>query len=182
MEAVTRMADRKRDDLLAAAAAGDEYAFRRVIAQHQKDMYRVCMSIAGDRTVAEDATQAAWLIAWKKLGSVREPDHLRPWLVTVAANEARQILRKGRKRATIESAADAAGQPGGIDPATGAAALDVSAAISRLDVDERTLLAMRFVAGFDATEIANATGSSPSAIRQRLKRLLDRLREELTDG
>ena len=182
MEAVTRMADGKRDALFAAAAAGDEYAFRQIIAQHQKDMYRVCMSIAGDRAVAEDATQAAWLIAWKKIGNVREPDHLRPWLVTVAANEARQILRKRRRRATIETDADAARQPGGIDPATGAAALDVSAAISRLDMDDRTLLAMRYVAGFDATEIADALGSSPAAVRQRLKRLLDRLREELTDG
>jgi len=86
------------------------------------------------------------------------------------------------RQATLETDADAATQPGGIDPAAGAAALDVSAAISRFDVDERTLLAMRYVAGFDATEIANATGSSPAAIRQRLKRLLDRLREELTDG
>jgi DNA-directed RNA polymerase specialized sigma24 family protein len=49
-------------------------------------------------------------------------------------------------------------------------------------VEERTLLAMRYVAGFDANQIANALGSSPAAIRQRLKRLLDRLREELTDG
>lgn len=182
MEAVTRMADRKRGDLLTAATAGDEFAFRRLIAQHQKDMFRVCMSIAGDKAVAEDATQAAWLIAWKKLGNVREPDHLRPWLVTVAANEARQLLRKNRRRAVIEADADAASQPGGIDPATGAAGLDMTAAIARLDVDDRTLLAMRYVAGFDATEIANALGSSPAAIRQRLKRLLDRLREDLTDG
>jgi RNA polymerase sigma-70 factor (ECF subfamily) len=182
MEAVTRMADRKPGDLLAAAAAGEEFAFRRLIALHQRDMFRVCMSISGDKAVAEDATQAAWLIAWKKLGNVREPDHLRPWLVTVAANEARQILRKHRRRVGIEAGADAATQPGGVDPASGAAALDVSAAISQLDVEERTLLALRYVAGFDATEIANATGSSPAAVRQRLKRLLDRLREDLTDG
>lgn len=76
--------------------------------------------------------------------------------MTVAANEARQILRKRRRQATIETDADAARQPGGIDPATGAAALDVSAAVSKLDVDDRTLLAMRYVASFDATEIANA--------------------------
>ena len=64
MEAVTRMADRQRADLLAAAAAGDEIAFRRIIAAHHDDMRRVALSIARDRTVAEEATQAAWLIAW----------------------------------------------------------------------------------------------------------------------
>jgi DNA-directed RNA polymerase specialized sigma24 family protein len=40
---------------------------------------------------------------------------------------------------------------------------------------------MRYVAGFDSTELGVATGKSPAAIRQRLKRLLDRLHEELGD-
>ena len=41
---------------------------------------------------------------------------------------------------------------------------------------------MRYLAGFDSNELALATGTSPEAVRQRLKRLLDRLREDLTDG
>jgi DNA-directed RNA polymerase specialized sigma24 family protein len=40
---------------------------------------------------------------------------------------------------------------------------------------------MRYVAGFDSTELGIATGKSPAAIRQHLKRLLDRLHEELGD-
>jgi RNA polymerase sigma-70 factor (ECF subfamily) len=182
MEAVTRMADSKRDNVLAAAAAGDEFAFRQIISEHHKDMYRVCMAISGDRAVTDEATQAAWVIAWKRIGDVREPSHLRPWLVTVAANEARQLLRRRRRQAAIASVSDAAGEPGGIAPATGAAALDLGAAVARLDPDDRALLAVRYVAGFDATEIGTAMGKSPAAIRQRLKRLLDRLREDLDDG
>lgn len=176
------MADRARSDVLTAAAAGDEFAFRRIISEHHKDMYRVCMAVSGDRAIAEDATQAAWLIAWKKIDNVRDDAHLRPWLITVAANEARQLMRRRRRRAEIESLADTSHGPGGIDPATGAAALDLSAAVARLDPDDRALLAVRYVAGFDATEIGTAMGKSPASVRQRLKRLLDRLREELTDG
>ena len=41
---------------------------------------------------------------------------------------------------------------------------------------------MRYVAGFDSNELGLATGKSPAATRQRLKRLLDRLRKDLSDG
>ena len=182
MEVVTRMADRRGSDVLASAAAGDEIAFRRIIAAHHEDMRRVCAYIAGDLTMAEDATQAAWVIAWKRLRDVREPSHLRPWLMKVAANEAKQILRKRRTRARFEVTTVASQEPGGRDPATGASGMDLRQAISRLDPDDRALIAMRYVAGFDSNELAAATGKRPAAIRQRLKRLLDRLREDLTDG
>ena len=50
----------------------------------------------------------------------------------------------------------------------------------RLDPDDRALLVMRYGAGFDSTELAAATGRKPAAIRQRLKRLVDRLRRTST--
>ena len=78
------------------------------------------------------------------------------------------------------STADATSQPGGIDPATGIAAMDLRAALGRLDPDDRALLAMRYVAGFDSNELALALGISPSGTRNRLERLRKRLREELS--
>ena len=182
MGAMTQTAGRQDAGVLAAAAAGDEIAFRRIIAAHHEDIRRVCAYIAGDLNVAEDATQAAWAIAWKRLRDVREPSHLRPWLMTVAANEAKQLLRKRRTRARFEVTTDASQEPGGRDPATGVTGLDLREAISRLQPDDRALLALRYVAGFDSNDLAIATGKKPAAIRQRLKRLLDRLREDLTDG
>ena len=180
MEVVTRMTDRGQPDLLAAAAAGDELAFRRIIAEHHDDMRRVALSIARDRAVAEEATQAAWLIAWKKIGDVRDEANLRPWLVSVAANEVKRVLRKRRRRAAVEVATDPSGEPGGSDPATGIDAMDLRSALRRLDPDDRALLAMRYVAGFDSNEIAVALGISPSGTRNRLERLRKRLREELS--
>ena len=149
---------------------------------HHDDMRRVCAYVSGDLGLADEATQAAWVIAWKRLRDVREPSHLRPWLITVAANETKKLLRKERTRARFEVATEASLEPGGRDPATGVSGLDLRAAISRLDADDRALLALRYVAGFDSTELASATGKKPPAIRQRLKRLLDRLREDLRDG
>ena len=173
------MAQSDRSDVIASAAAGDEVAFQRIIAEHHDDMRRVCTYVTRDAVLAEEAVHAAWAIAWKKIGSVREPSSLRPWLMTVAVNELKRLLRKNKRRAQIEVKADATGVPGGIDPATGVDSLDLRTAVDRLDPDDRALLGMRYVAGFNANELAAVTGKSPAATRQRLKRLLDRLREDL---
>jgi len=179
MEALTRMAQLDRSDVLAAAAAGDEVAFQRIIAEHHDDMRRVCSYVTRDDAVAEEATVAAWGIAWKKIGSVREPASLRPWLVSVAVNEAKRMIRKSKRRAEVELQTDMAPESGSIDPASGIDVIDLRDAMHRLDPDDRALLAMRYGAGFNANELAAATRKSPAATRQRLKRLLDRLREDL---
>lgn len=182
METMTATMERIGEGELAAAAAGDEVAFRRIIARHHEDMRRVCFAIARDHGLAEDATQAAWLIAWRKLGNVRDAAKLRPWLVSVAANEAKRLLKKQRRRSEVEIQRDAAGHTGSLDPAMGVGSVDLRAAMLRLDPDDRALIAMRYGAGFDSTELAAATGKSPAAVRQRLKRALDRLRKDLADG
>jgi RNA polymerase sigma factor (sigma-70 family) len=165
--------------VLAAAAAGDEAAFRSLVAAYQEDLYSICVLICRDRPMAEEAVQSAWSIAWRKLGTVRDPARLRPWLVSVAVNEAKQLLRKDRRRSAVEIVADTSDRPGGIDPATGVPGMDLRAAVERLDPDDRALLAMRYVAGFNSTELATALGITPSGTRNRLERLLDRLRQEL---
>ena len=179
---MTQTAGRQQASLLASAAAGDEIAFRRIIAAHHEDMRRVAAYVAGDHAIAEEATQAAWVIAWKKLGNVRDEAHLRPWLVSVAANEAKRLLRKQRRRTELEVSVDPSSTPGGIDPATGIAEIDLDRAMAKLGPDDRELLAMRYVAGFDSSELAASTGISPSGTRSRLERLLRRLREDLSDG
>ena len=167
---------------VAPAAAGDETAFRQIVAAHHDDMRRVCVVICGDEALAEDAVQAAWSIAWQKLGSLRQPDRLRAWLVAVAANQARDLVRSQHRRLHLEVLSDAPDVPGGIDPATGIDSMDMLAAIRRLDPDDRALLALRYVAGFNATELSAATGLTPSGTRNRLERLLTSLRQELTHG
>ena len=149
---------------------------------YHDDMRRVCAFITRDGGLAEDAVQTAWSIAWRKLGSVREPARLRSWLMRVAANEAKKSLRNRSRRIVVESLSVNLGVPAGVDPETGIDAVDLRKALARLDADDRALLAMRYVAGFNATELAEAIGISPSGVRNRLERLTARLREDLTDG
>ena len=176
---MTRAVDADLGVAVKAAAAGDDTAFARIVSAHHEDMRRVCVVMTGDEQLAEDAVQAAWSIAWQKLGTLRQPDRLRPWLVSVAVNQARDMLRSRRR--TPEAGLDiaAARVSGGMDPATGIESLDLLAALERLEPEDRALIAMRYVIGFDATELASAIGLSPSGTRTRLERVLVRLRQEI---
>jgi RNA polymerase sigma-70 factor (ECF subfamily) len=143
MGAMTQTAGRQDVAVLASAVAGDEIAFRRIIATYHDDMRRICLAISSDEAIADEAVEAAWVIAWKKLSKVHSPEKLRPWLVSVAVKEVRQLLRKRQRHARMEIASDPADAPGGGDPATGIAGVDLRAALLRLDPDDRALLVMR---------------------------------------
>lgn len=182
MEAMTEAVQGEAHGAIASAAAGDEVAFGRIVAGNHDHMRRVCRFITRDDGLAEDAVQAAWAIAWRKLGTLRDPTRLRPWLISVAANEAKRLAKRRRRRLEVEVAVDADERPGGTDPASGIARVDLRRAMAKLDPDDRALLAMRYVAGFSSVELAEATGRSPGGTRARLARLLTRLREELDHG
>ncbi len=89
--------------LVDQAALGDEAAFARIVAACHDDMARVCFVVCRDTDLAQEATQAAWPIAWRKLDSIRDPERLRPWLIAIAANEARQLMRRRRRQALRET-------------------------------------------------------------------------------
>ena len=133
--------------------------------------------------MAEDAVAAAWPLAWRKLRSLRDHDRLRPWLCSIAANEARQLLRRRRRQTVVEIPVSDTVGGSTSDPATRAAAdIDLANALARLPPDDRALLALRYVAGLNSTELGAALGMSASGTRARLGRLLGRLRTELDDG
>jgi RNA polymerase sigma-70 factor (ECF subfamily) len=163
------------------AASGDLDALEAIVAAHHDDMARIAYVITRDVDLAQDAVQAAWPVAWGKLGNLRQSDRLRPWLMAIAANEARQIVRRQRRQAITEIPVADAGSDRN-DPGTSAASIDLRRALARLSPDERALLALRYVAGLDAGAIGPSLGLSASGVRSRLSRLLARLRMELRDA
>jgi len=169
------------------AVAGDAIAFARIVAAYHEDMIRVAYVVSGgSQDIADDAVQSAWAAAWRKLGSLRDPDRLKPWLVTVAANEARQLCRRRRTRSVVEidvgRTALGMADPAEPDPADRAVALDLERALRHLSADERTLLALRYEAGLDSSEIGALLGRPSATVRWRLSRLMTRLRMELSDA
>jgi RNA polymerase sigma-70 factor (ECF subfamily) len=165
---------------VALAGAGDEAAFARLVATYHADMARVAFVACGDRELADDAVQSAWLIAWKKLRSLRDPERVRPWLLSVTANEARQLLRR-RHGPVVEIHVDVAADRRA-DPATGIERLDLRRALAHLSPDDCAILAMHYLLDLGSDELGAAVGTSPSAARTRLSRVVDRLRKDLRDG
>ena len=169
---------------VARATNGDEAAFARIVAAHHDDMARVAFVVCGDVELAQEAVQAAWQKAWAKLGTIRATDRLRPWLVSIAANEARQLARSRHRRWMRETAidgdepSDARTAP---DPAGRAGELDLANALASLGPDDRTIIALRYAAGLTSDEIGRAIGMTGGGVRARIARLLNRLREELHD-
>ena len=176
--------------MVASATTGDEVAFARIVAAHHDDMARVAYVVCGDVEIAQDAVQAAWPKIWAKLSTVRDPSRLRPWLVSVAANEAKQLARSRSRRrvreipmddaATRERGANHA-HPSSRDPGERAGELDLANAISTLSESDRTLVALRYAAGLTSDEIGRVMGMTGGGVRARLAKLLDRLRKELRD-
>jgi RNA polymerase sigma-70 factor, ECF subfamily len=166
------------EEIIERAIAGDEVAFARIVAAHGDDMARIAYLVSGSLDVAEDAVQAAWAIAWRRLASLRDPTRLRPWLMSVAANEARQLGRVNRSRRVRELAVGSGHQSADTDHAP---LIDLANAVAALDHEDRTLIALRYIAGLDSAEIGRELGLSASGVRVRLHRLMNRLRQELGD-
>src|SRR3990172_6159960 len=119
--------------IVGLAAAGDTVAFARIVAAYHADMIRVAYVVSGgSQDLADDAVQSAWSVAWRKLGSLRDPDRLKSWLIAVAANEARQLCRRRRLRSVGQIDLGTAGpqipDPGEPDPADRADVLSLEIA------------------------------------------------------
>jgi RNA polymerase sigma-70 factor (ECF subfamily) len=172
-------------ELLRAAAKGDEAAFTELVARHHRDLLRVAYVICRDSALAEDSAQSAWAIAWRRIGDVKDPQQIRSWLVAVAANEARRIMRSRRRSVFEISVADIEleGTPDlRSDPlAGGIATADLRRVLASLDPTDRALIALRYVAELSSEEIGRALGMSSSGARGRLSRVLLRLRGDLRD-
>jgi RNA polymerase sigma-70 factor (ECF subfamily) len=166
------------DRVVRSAATGDEAAFARLIAEHHTNMARVAFVICGDAEVTRDAVQSAWTIAWRRLGTVRDPRRIRSWLVAIAANEARKSARRAHRRGVVDIS-DAVARGEGVDPIESVDVVDLEIALRRLRPDERRLLALRYAAGLDSSEIAIALSISASGVRSRLSRIVERLRVDL---
>ncbi|MHB8958328.1 MAG: RNA polymerase sigma factor [Candidatus Limnocylindrales bacterium] len=160
------------------AAQGDELAFARLVATYQGDLVRVAYVVTGDQALAEDAAEAAWWIAWRKLPSLREAASLRGWLVAVAANEARKLAGRRRRHAVIELRLEP--PPESLpDPAGEIDAVDLADALGRLDPRDREVVALRYVSDLPSDEIGHVLNLSASGVRSRLARALRRLRKDL---
>lgn len=167
-------------ELAVLAAAGRPGAFETLLDRHGGRVRALALRISGgDRSLADDLTQDVFLHLLRALPRYDPAHPFAPWLFRVAANLCRNRMRALRRRpATSLDAAEEAGgeRPGRApDPAGAAETAEdlrrVREARDALPPSYRTILALRYEAGLDLAQIAEALGGMPmGTVKNRLFR------------
>ena len=97
------------DVLVARARRGDTGAFGVLVGRHQRAALRTAFAVMGSESEAEDVTQEAFVKAFRALPRFREGLPLRPWLMQIVANEARNRRRSQGRRERLAVRAAAVG-------------------------------------------------------------------------
>jgi RNA polymerase sigma-70 factor (ECF subfamily) len=178
---------RPRDeaDLVARARAGDHDAFALLVQRHEEIAFRTAYLILRDAAEAEDAAQEAFVRAHRALGRFDRGRPLRPWLLAIVANEARNRRRAAARRGALAERAAWDRGPAGAAPSPESAVLAgerrerLLVALGRLREPDRLVIQLRHLLELSEEETAAALGCRRGTVKSRLSRALARLREEL---
>ena len=181
MDARPRPDARDDAELVRAATAGDRGAFAAIYDRYADRLHDFCWSVLRDRDEAADATQDAFLVAAERLGQLRDPERLRPWLYAVARSQA---LRRVRARSRVAPEEEMTELP---DPASGpeqaAERSDLRElvwnAAAGLSERDRALLDLHLRHGLEGAELGQAMGVEPGHAYVLLSRLRDQVERSL---
>lgn len=167
-------ADARR--LAAAVARGDEAAFGEFYERYRHRLLRFALVLArGDETLAQDAAQAAFVTAARKLRHVESEEHLWNWLARVTRQQLARTWRLRHRDSTVIGMAELPDRTDAEEPdSVLEEALD--AALLGLDADERELVEWFYFDGLSHKEIAGRLGATPKSVSSRLERLRAGLR------
>lgn len=93
------LAARTDEDLFVAARGGDRDCLRALIERYQEDLLRFLVRYVGSRASADDVFQETFVQVWMSAETFDAERRFKPWLFTIAANKARDLLRKQKRRA-----------------------------------------------------------------------------------
>jgi RNA polymerase sigma-70 factor, ECF subfamily len=174
---------REERDLVLLAQGGDTRAYEELLRPHQEIAFRVAYVITRNAADAQDATQEGFVKAWRALDRFRANEPLRPWLLQIVANEARNRVRSTGRRELLAVRAAGAVSSGEAAPSPEDAVLDADrrrellGALERLPDRAREILACRYLLELSEEETASVLGIRLGTVKSRAARALDRLRE-----
>ena len=162
---------------------GDVEAFR-VLVERYRDRYaRYALHMLGNREDAEEALQDAFTRAYRSLGRCDDPDRFAAWLFRILVNRCRTMgARRGRRGRTFV-VDDGALFAAAVDhPADrGAWREEIERALQRLRPEQREAFLLKYVEELGYDEMSRLTGVGVSALKMRVMRACDRLRELLSE-
>jgi RNA polymerase sigma-70 factor, ECF subfamily len=193
-EAVPQVSSRASDkeseaEIIQRASKGDPIAFECLYRSHCKRVYAICLRMVGNSTDAEDLTQEAFLLLFRKLHTFRGESAFSTWLHRLAVNTVLMHLRRRSLPAVSmegDFAADGETTPTSVDIATSDLLLEGSIdrinlgrCIAQLPVGSREIFVLHDIQGYQHNEIAEMLGRSEGVSKSQLHRARKRLRELL---
>jgi RNA polymerase sigma-70 factor (ECF subfamily) len=175
-------------ELARRCRAGEPEAFRAVMRRYNRRLFRIAYSILKDADEAEDAVQETYLRAFQSLTQLQDPARFATWLATIAVNEARGRLRRGRRSAPLDDTMlQAEIVPMFTEPSASPERLALSGELRRVlerAIDDlpgpfRTVFMLRGVEGFDVAETAACLGIPAATVKTRFHRARALLRQSL---
>lgn len=176
------------DDLQRYARTGDTDAFGKVVRRHINIVYSFCRRQLNDPAVADDATQAVFILLAKKASTIRDPAKLTPWLFEAAryccANARRAAARRAKhereaakQRSEIRSTDDPMNNLHLDDDALNA---ELHQGLVTMRDKDRQVLLLRYFEQRSHREVGQLLGVSEEAAKHRVVRAVDKLRAILT--
>jgi len=127
------------EEVFVAFRSGDTAAYRELIERYHDDLLRFLTRLVGNRASAEDLFQETFLQIHLSADTFDASRRFRPWLFTIAANKGRDLLRKKKRRRTVELSAPLRGSDRGASMVD-LLEIDVPAPDERMDADEQDRL------------------------------------------
>src|SRR5256886_8706109 len=184
------MEGRPKDDsvLIARAQRGDTAAYEEIVQRYQQIAFRTAYVITGSSADAEDAAQEGFVKAYRALDRFRLGADLRPWLLRIVANEARNRVRSSGRRHQLELRLTEGFRPGDAAPSPEAVAVAADerrgllAMVNALSDEDRLVIASRYFLELSGEETAAALGIAEGTVKSRLSRALARLRTRVEEA
>ena len=174
--------------LIQRVLSGDDTAFSVLVRKYQKSVHALAWRKIGDFHIAEDITQDTFLQAYQKLSTLKKPQRFASWLYVIAANYCKMWLRKKRlSTQSLENTSSAqlekATYSGYVIEENERTTAEtqrevVKKLLVKLQESDRTVITLYYLGGMNYEQISEFLGVSVSAIKSRLHRARQRLKQE----
>lgn len=149
-------------ELVHASMAGDRVAFGQIYDRYADRLHDFCVGMLRDLDTAADCVQETFCVAATRLHQLRDPDRLRPWLYSIARNEALRRLRELRRETPSDELPDVEADDPTPETLSARAELAdlIAEAAGGLSDRDRAVLDLSYRHGLDGPDLAEALGVS----------------------
>jgi RNA polymerase sigma-70 factor (ECF subfamily) len=168
--------------MIAAVLAGDAESFAGLVERYQNTCARFVVRMLGSHADADDVLQAAFMRAYRGLAGCQDRERFGGWLYQIVVNETRTFASRQRRRelrfvGDLEAIDRAVAIPE--TESEGGMGDHIELALGMLPPDQREAFLLKYVEELSYEEISGITGVGVSALKMRVKRACDGLRDLL---